>query len=44
MFSSLLKDNRCLVPASGFSEGMKEGTGKIPFCIHLKGNPVFTFA
>lgn len=44
MFRGLLKDKRCLVPASGFYEWKKEGTHKIPFYIHLKTSPLFAFA
>ena len=44
MFRSLLKNKRCLVPASGFYEWKKEGTRKIPYYIHLKDSPVFAFA
>jgi putative SOS response-associated peptidase YedK len=44
MFRSLLKNKRCLVPASGFYEWKKEGTRKVPFYIHLHDDPVFAFA
>jgi len=44
MFRDLVKSNRCLVPASGFYEWLKEGTRKIPFYIHLKKIPIFAFA
>jgi putative SOS response-associated peptidase YedK len=44
MFRSLLKNKRCLIPASGFYEWMKEGKKKNPFYIHLKENPIFAFA
>ena len=44
MFHNLLKDKRCLIPASGFYEWKKEGTKKIPFYIHLKEEPLFAFA
>ncbi|MFA5221086.1 MAG: SOS response-associated peptidase [Methanoregula sp.] len=43
-FESLLKNRRCLVPASGFFEWKKEGTRKIPFYVHLPENPCFSFA
>lgn len=43
-FKSLLKNRRCLVPASGFFEWKKEGTRKIPFYVHLPDNPCFSFA
>ena len=34
-FKELLKNQRCLVPASGFFEWKKEGSKKIPFYFHL---------
>ncbi len=43
-FASLLKTKRCLVPASGFFEWKHEGTKKIPFYIHVNGQPLFAFA
>jgi putative SOS response-associated peptidase YedK len=44
LFSSLLNDHRCLIPASGFYEWKKEGSRKIPFYIRVKDEPVFAFA
>jgi putative SOS response-associated peptidase YedK len=44
MFRDLLKENRCLVPASGFFEWKHEGKRKVPFYIHKKNDPVFGFA
>jgi putative SOS response-associated peptidase YedK len=44
MFCDLLKNRRCLVPASGFYEWKKEGTRKIPYYIHLKDSPLFAIA
>src|SRR5208282_193469 len=44
MFRDLLKENRCLVPASGFFEWKHEGKRKVPFYIHVKDEPVFAFA
>src|SRR5665647_3196478 len=44
MFCSLLKNNRCLVPASGFYEWKMDGKRKIPYYIHLKDSPLFAFA
>ncbi len=44
MFSDLLKSQRCLVPASGFYEWKNEGRRKVPFYIHVKDDPVFSFA
>ena len=43
-FQELLKNQRCLVPASGFFEWKKEGKKKIPFYIHLPKIPLFAFA
>ena len=43
-FAGLLKNQRCLVPASGFFEWKKEGTKKIPFYINLPKSPLFAFA
>lgn len=43
-FASLLKTERCLVPASGFFEWKHEGRRKIPFYIHLPDQPLFAFA
>jgi putative SOS response-associated peptidase YedK len=44
MFCGLLKNKRCLVPASGFYEWKKEGTRKIPYYIHLKESSLFAIA
>ena len=44
LFCGLLKDKRCLVPASGFYEWKKEGTRKIPYYIHLKESSLFAIA
>jgi len=44
MFSGLLKNKRCLVPASGFYEWRKDGKRKIPYYIHLKESPLFAIA
>jgi putative SOS response-associated peptidase YedK len=43
-FTGLLKNRRCLVPASGFFEWKKEGKKKIPFYVHLPKIPLFAFA
>jgi putative SOS response-associated peptidase YedK len=43
-FKELLKNQRCLVPASGFFEWKKEGSKKIPFYLHLTKIPLFAFA
>jgi putative SOS response-associated peptidase YedK len=44
IFRDLLAKNRCLVPASGFYEWLKEGTRKIPFYIHVRDRPIVAFA
>lgn len=43
-FRSLLKNHRCLVPASGFFEWKKEGKRKNPYYIRLFDDPLFSFA
>jgi putative SOS response-associated peptidase YedK len=43
-FTELLKNQRCLVPASGFFEWKKDGSKKIPFYLHLPKIPLFAFA
>jgi putative SOS response-associated peptidase YedK len=43
-FRGAVQRNRCLVPASGFYEWKKEGARKVPFYIHLKTTPLFSFA
>ncbi|HEX8833771.1 MAG TPA: SOS response-associated peptidase [Abditibacteriaceae bacterium] len=47
-FKIALLRRRCLIPADGFYEWMKEGEGKNarkqPMRIHLKSNEVFSFA
>lgn len=43
-FKSLLKNRRCLIPASGYFEWKKEGTRKIPFYVHLPQASCFAFA
>lgn len=44
LFRSLLRNGRCLVPASGFYEWKKEGKRRVPFYIHLPESPLFAFA
>jgi putative SOS response-associated peptidase YedK len=44
IFRDLLPKNRCLIPASGFYEWLKEGTRKIPFYIHVRDHPIVAFA
>lgn len=43
-FRSAFAKRRCLVPASGFYEWKREGTGKRPCAIGLKGGEPMTFA
>ncbi len=44
MFRGLLKNNRCLVPATGFYEWREDGKRKVPYYIRLKGGLYFSFA
>jgi putative SOS response-associated peptidase YedK len=44
MFRGLLKNNRCIVPATGFYEWKKEGARKIPYYIRINGGAYFSFA
>ncbi|WP_321506713.1 SOS response-associated peptidase [uncultured Methanoregula sp.] len=44
VFRHLVRDRRCLVPASGFYEWKKEGNRKVPFYFHLHDTPLFAFA
>jgi putative SOS response-associated peptidase YedK len=43
-FRGSLRHHRCLVPSTGFYEWKKEGSGKVPYFIHLKGGALFAFA
>ncbi|KKP37169.1 MAG: hypothetical protein UR27_C0008G0004 [Candidatus Peregrinibacteria bacterium GW2011_GWA2_33_10] len=43
-FKFALRDQRCLVPTSGFYEWKRNGNQKIPYYIHLKNEPLFAFA
>jgi len=43
-FRNAFKRRRCLVPADGFYEWMKDGSKKRPFFIHLSDRDVFAFA
>ena len=43
-FKQSLKHRRCLIPADGFYEWMKEESGKRPYRITLKSGEVFAFA
>jgi len=43
-FKSALKHRRCLVPADGFYEWVKTGSGKQPYYIHFGDRRPFAFA
>jgi putative SOS response-associated peptidase YedK len=43
-FRKAFKYQRCLVPASGFYEWRVTDSGKVPYLIHLKKQPLFAFA
>ena len=43
-FRAAFKRRRCLIPATGFFEWQKRGSGKQPMFIHLKDAAVFAFA
>ncbi|MGC4191771.1 MAG: SOS response-associated peptidase [Thermomicrobiales bacterium] len=44
MFRSLVRRNRCIVPANGFYEWKKDTDGKQPYYIHLRDEPMMFFA
>lgn len=44
MFRGLLRQNRCLVPASGFYEWRRDGTRKQPYYLRLRSADLFAFA
>jgi putative SOS response-associated peptidase YedK len=44
MFRRALRFQRCLVPARGFYEWQKTGSGKQPYWIQVKGGDLFGFA
>jgi putative SOS response-associated peptidase YedK len=44
LFSRLVEEKRCLIPASGFYEWKKTGKDKIPYYIHRKDDGLFAFA
>lgn len=44
MFRGLLKQNRCLVPASGFYEWKRDGDRKTPYYVRLRDADLFAFA
>jgi putative SOS response-associated peptidase YedK len=43
-FKGLLKRRRCLIPADGFYEWIREGKSKVPYFIHLRDQAVFGMA
>jgi len=43
-FRQPFKRHRCLIPANGFYEWRKTQSGKIPYYIHLRDEPVMGFA
>jgi putative SOS response-associated peptidase YedK len=43
-FRGSARENRCLVPVSGFYEWKKEGQRKVPFYLRIPGEPVFAIA
>jgi putative SOS response-associated peptidase YedK len=43
-FKSAIKSRRCLIPANGFYEWKKEGTGKQPYLIRPLDNGLFALA
>lgn len=44
MFRGLLRNRRCLVPASGFYEWKKDGGQKAPYYIRVRETSLFAFA
>jgi putative SOS response-associated peptidase YedK len=44
MFRSLIRKQRCLVPANGFYEWKRTGGPKQPYYIHLRDQPLMLFA
>lgn len=44
MFRDLVRDRRCLVPATGFYEWKKTGHGKIPYYVRMKEASLFAIA
>jgi putative SOS response-associated peptidase YedK len=43
-FRDALKSRRCIVPADGFYEWKKTGTGKQPYCFEVNDGELFAFA
>ncbi len=44
MFKNLLKNYRCLVPATGFYEWKKDGFRRVPYYIRVRETPFIAFA
>jgi putative SOS response-associated peptidase YedK len=44
LFRGLLKQHRCLIPASGFFEWKRAGSRRQPYYFHLNESPLFAFA
>jgi putative SOS response-associated peptidase YedK len=40
----VLRKRRCLIPADGFYEWVKDGRAKTPFCFTMSDNSIFAFA
>lgn len=43
-FREAYKKRRCIIPVNGFYEWKKEGNSKTPMFIHLKDEPIISFA
>jgi putative SOS response-associated peptidase YedK len=43
-FREPFKSQRCLVPADGFYEWLREGKAKLPYCFELNDGELFAFA
>jgi putative SOS response-associated peptidase YedK len=43
-YRDVLRKRRCLIPADGFYEWVKDGRAKTPFCFTMADNSIFAFA
>jgi putative SOS response-associated peptidase YedK len=43
-YRDVLRKRRCLIPADGFYEWVKDGRAKTPFCFTMADNSTFAFA